>query len=179
MQEAIPQLTRVFVPTFPPDFTTTTLSVDDLVQHCYKAGYGKATSDESLDIGNSGALTMAVQPRATITVANESPTLGEVNASSSITTPGVAPEVIAISPSDIEFGNALKASIDEASSGATALANASTALNNMEWPSIEAFDPTSDFDISFDPNAGDSWDALDMATTTNNTVDWSAFIDFP
>ena len=64
----MPQLTRLFIPslnTLPENFTTTSLSVDDLVKICYEAGYVKAESNGAPNTNASGSLTMTVQPTAT------------------------------------------------------------------------------------------------------------------
>lgn len=48
--EKMRQLTRLFIPnlnTFPENFTTTSLGVDDLVKHCYEVGYVKPGSNSA------------------------------------------------------------------------------------------------------------------------------------
>ena len=47
-EENMPQLTRLFTPavnTFPENFTTISLSVDDLVKDCHEVGYAMAKSN--------------------------------------------------------------------------------------------------------------------------------------
>jgi hypothetical protein len=47
-EENMPQLTRLFTPavnTFPENFTTISLSVDDQVKHCHEVGYAMTESN--------------------------------------------------------------------------------------------------------------------------------------
>jgi hypothetical protein len=67
--------------------------------------------------------------------------------------------------------------------GETTLSNATTAINGTGsiYPYNTTFDPTSHFDIGFNPNSlenGGAWDAFDAATMSNDNdiggIDWSA-----
>ena len=173
----MPQLTRLFTPdpnTFPENFTTTSLSVDDLVKHCYEVGYVKAGSNGAPNTNASGSLTMAVQPTAT-GAANTRTTNGEQD---SMMPP--------LSPSEIELNRALLETLSEPPAGETTLSNATTAINGTGgiYPYNTTFDPTSHFDISFNPNSlenGGAWDAFDAAMMGNGNdiggIDWDAFVN--
>ena len=173
----MPQLTRLFIPnlsTFPGNITTTSLSVDDLVKCCYNAGYAVAGSNGVPNINASGSLTMAVQPTAT-GAANTRTTNGEQD---SMMPP--------LSPSEEELKRALGAALSEPPAGETTLSNATTAINGVGgiYPYNTTFDPTSHFDISFNPNslenggAGDAFYPV-MAGNGNDIggIDWNAFVN--
>ncbi|CAK3780920.1 mating type 1-1 [Lecanosticta acicola] len=69
-QEKVLQITRAFTPnldSFPEEYTTTTLSVDDLVNHCYAMGYGNASNNDSPNTSTQGSLTMVSKPTAITT----------------------------------------------------------------------------------------------------------------
>lgn len=59
------QITRMFVPnldSFPEQFKTTALGVNDLVEHCISKGYVKTGNNGASNTSAQAALTMAVQP---------------------------------------------------------------------------------------------------------------------
>jgi len=178
-QEKVPTLARIFVPNFPAELTTTTLSVDDLIQRCHAAGYIKDGGEETVAHSTSGSLTMAVQPTAT----HLEGMLGPVQASNGVPASMSEQDNVlpALSPTDVAFQNAMSAAMFEAPAGAAALADATVALNDLcsQWPHNEAFDPSSEFEINYDPNNGDPWDAQDLCTTTNGDVDWDGLVYFP
>ena len=161
-QEKVPQLTRSFVPSLnmlSEKYTTTSLGVDDLVKHCYAVGYAGAESNGTPSAVSSGSLTMAVQSTA-----------------------AAADAANALSEKEIE--QAVRAVLSDRPAGETTLSNATTAVDRTgaTYPYNETFDPTSDFDINFNPNSlefGGAWDAFDptMIGTDTMGIDWEAFIN--
>lgn len=159
---------------FPEGYTTTSLSVDDLVKHCHEIGYATAESNGAPNVNVSGSLTMAVQPTA-IGAINTRTTNSEQD---SMMPP--------LSPSEVELNRALLEALAEPSAGETTLSNATTTINGASgvYPYNTTFDPTSHFDISFNPNShenGGVWDAFDTATMGNRNdidgIDWDAFLN--
>ena len=89
-------------------------------------------------------------------------------------------------PSEDELNRALLEALSEPPAGEASLSNATIAINGAgaTYPYNTAFDPTSHFDISFNPNSledGGAWDAFDVAQTGNGNgiggIDWNAFIN--
>lgn len=167
------------MPNFPKELTTTKLSVDDLVQRCHAAGYIKDGGAETVAHSNSGSLTMAVQPTSTTAEG----LLGVTEAGNGMQTDASEQNtnLPPLTPTELAFEHAMRAAIEEAPAGATSLAEATIAMDNLcsQWPNIEVFDPTAEFEITFDPNIGDAWDAQDLSTTINGDVDWDGLLHFP
>ena len=118
---------------------------------------------------------MAVQPTAT-DAANSHTTNGEQDST-----------MPPLTPSEVEPNRALFAALSEPPAGETTLSNAITAINGGGgiYPYNTAFDPTSHFEISFNPNSleeGGAWDAFDVAQTGNGNgiggIDWNAFVNY-
>jgi hypothetical protein len=137
-------------------YTTTSLGVDDLVQHCCNVGYATADHSDGPNIDTSGSLTMAVQPSSTNT---------------------------ATAPSEDQIEYAMEVVLSNRPTGETALADVATAVHNTGsvYPYNDLFDPTSDFDISFNPNStedGGAWDAFDLNMSSNITdgIDWDSVL---
>ena len=174
----MPNLIRVFVPNFPAELTTTTLSVDDLVQRCYTAGYIKGGDKETVAHSTSGSLTMAVQPTNTMTEG----ALGAVEMGSGVFNDiaGQYNTPLPLTSTDVVFKNMMMAAINEAPTGATRLADASVALEDLgsQWPHDSAFIPAGEFEASFDPNEGDAWHAQELDTVINGDIDWDNFLEF-
>lgn len=64
----MPTLTRAFTPevaNFDSHYATTTLSVDDLVRHCYAVGYVTASKEDASATSTSDSLTMVSMPTPT------------------------------------------------------------------------------------------------------------------
>jgi hypothetical protein len=117
---------------------------------------------------------MAVQPTAT-GVANTRTTNGEQD---SMMPP--------LSPYAVELNRVLLEALSEPPAGETTLSNATTAINGTGgiYPYNTTFDPTSHFDISFNPNSLENdgaWDAFDATTMGNGNdiggIDWDAFVN--
>ena len=173
----MPQLTRLFTPdpnTFPKNVTITSLSVDDLVKHCHEVGYVNARSHVAQNFNAFGSLTMSVQPTA-IGAANTHTTKGEQDLM-----------MLPPSPTDTELNCTTSEVLFEDPAGGTIISNATTVINGTGgiYPYNTTFDPTSHFDISFNPNSlenGGAWDAFDATTVGNGNdiwgIDWNAFVN--
>ena len=213
-KDKVPQAVRMFKPnfdTFEAVYTTTNLSVDNLVEHCTAAGYIKGPAKAALPAASQGALTMAVQPTLTQDTA----------ATSQLTTGTYSTfaDDVPMSPMSLNLFGALQTALTEpsptaatfATSGPTlrqamsvplavgeqALMSAVGAveLSGAVYPYNDLFDPTSKFDISFDPNEsngladGGVYDAFDPAATATAmsgqsmlleemlALDWSQFVN--
>lgn len=128
LQSKVPKITRLFTPNlenFPERFTSTVLSVDDLVKHCTDMGLVKVASNNVSTTAPEGDRpTMAVQPAATRTM-------------------------------PASFASAIFPGAPGPSPAAAALKNATVALGSFgDIPYSSFFDPSTNFDISFDPLAG-------------------------
>nr|ABG45907.1 putative alpha1 mating-type protein [Fulvia fulva] len=187
--EKTPQLIRLFTPnldTFPEKYTMTTLSVDDLVNHCYTLGYVVASNDGSPSASTHGSLTMVSKPTAITTndmdetthmtsFAQTNTTLAfTADTPSSSTNEGFQHGLfgqLADSPSS-PTNNANPSPLEAApASGQTALERATSGLAGVEYPYNDLFDPTSQFEVSFNPAAPNTaveddgrWDAFDPNT---------------
>lgn len=175
----MPNLTRVFVPNFPVELTTTTLSVDDLIQHCYAAGYTKDGVQETGTHSSSGSLTMAVQPTNTAMEGVVSAEVASDGTEAYTSAPGMT--IQSLSPTEVAFDNILRESVAQAPAGAVVLADAAITLDGLcsQWSHDAAFDPTSEVTVSFNPNDGDPWDSLNMTTLTNTDLDWDSILQDP
>lgn len=183
----MPQVARLFLPkieNFDDHYTTTTLSVDEVIEHCKRAGY--LNDSTGLPEGSDAQcfLTMAVQLTTTI------PTFatGEVEARF----PTIFPQTS--STHDVTLASMIadgmpftNAPADAA--GNQALAAATVAVTEAGvYPYNNLFDPTTEFDVAFNPNArtdgladGGLFDAYDL--TTNLSVDdvlnldWNQYVN--
>lgn len=186
----MPQVVRVYVPnfeTFDVRYTTTNLSVDDLVEHCKRAGFVQDGISSSPNECAQGLLTMAVQPAATITsftsTAGTEPHLTMAE-NGNATTP--------LSPWSLDLAKQLQAVMEPKPvkpKGMSVLTQATTAVTKAgAYPYNNLFDPTSEFDVSFNPNEetadledGGVFDSYDP--TTNMEVeemlnlDWNQFVN--
>ena len=91
-----------------------------------------------------------------------------------------------ISPSDVQLENALRSALVEPPAGEVALSNVATAVNNTghSYPYNATFDPTSHFDIQFNPNStdnGGAWDSFDTSMVGTGGeiggIDWDALVN--
>ncbi|KAK5136180.1 hypothetical protein LTR08_004017 [Meristemomyces frigidus] len=186
---------------FEDGYATANLSVDNLVAHCTAAGYIKGPANAALPTASQGALTMAVQP--TITPSAPAPQ----HATSSYS---VFADATPLSPTSLNLFGALQAELTQSSPalatfqtagpafsqplpvGQKALIAATEAVEaaGAVYPYDQLFDPTSQFDVSFNPNAangladGGEFDAFDpaavggLATVEDMmTLDWSQFVN--
>lgn len=191
----MPQVKRAFVPsfdTFPMKFTTTNLSVNELVQLCVAAGYAKPSTETSSTSGVYGALTMAVQPSTVTTFIIEPPAVATpVGTDSHMTVEEDGNIAIPLSPfsRDLVFQLTRSNTADKAEpAGKIALDSATMSVSSAGvYPYNDLFDPTSQFDISFDPAGEDPavkdggvWDAYDpttnMAIDDVMSLDWMQFV---
>ena len=212
--EKVPQAVRVFKPnfdTFEAMYTTTNLSVDSLVAHCTAAGYIKGPANSALPAASQGALTMAVQP----TITQEAPAPAPHKTVSSYST---FANDVPLSPTSLNLFGALQAELTQPSPmsatfatsgsmfsqarahlpapvGEVALMRAAGAieLTGAIYPYNDLFDPTSQFDISFNPNEsngladGGVYDAFDPAAAVSGgqgalleemlSLDWTQFVN--
>nr|QEJ80706.1 putative MAT1-1-1 protein [Teratosphaeria gauchensis] len=181
-QDKVPQVIRVFTPNFdnfPEKFTTTNLSADNLVEYCIQAGYVRTGDNSTPHSGAQGSLTMAVQPTATVTTL--------------VTTPPATEGTVAMpmSPFSFELFQNLQDATNESTTepaGQRALTEATTAVTNAgSYPYNNLFDPTREFDVSFDPAEetdladGGRWDAYDPAASMSVdemlNIDWTQFVN--
>ena len=146
------------------------MSVDDLVERCYAAGYIKEGGEDTVARSTSGSLTMAVQPTNTAM---------ETNAGNSVGATAQQTMLPPVSPATLVFENHLRAALGGASEGATALADATINLSELcnGFPNTPAFDPTSQLEVSFNPSQGeDAWDAQDVMASID-TFDFSDLVN--
>nr|ADB11119.1 mating-type 1-1 protein [Pseudocercospora musae] len=202
-QDKMPQIIRLFTPsldTFPEKFTTTTLSADDLVNHCYAMGYGKASNNDSQNASTHGSLTMVSKPTATTTndkdeTTHMSPfaqtdTILAFNAATHGSSTGGGLQQAAFGgfaispPSSVNNADPSPLSVASAAGQAT-LEQAASVLeqSGVEFPYNGLFDPAvlpSQFNISFNPAAPNTaveddgrWDAFDpsMSMAQNEMSD--------
>nr|QIA97802.1 putative MAT1-1-1 protein [Teratosphaeria destructans] len=181
-QDKVPQVIRIFTPNFdnfPEKFTTTNLSADNLVEYCMQAGYVRTGDNSTPHSGAQGSLTMAVQPTATVATL--------------VTTPPATTGTVAMPMSPFSFGvfqNLQDATNEQTTepAGQRALTEATAAVTNAgAYPYNNLFDPTSEFDISFDPaeetnlEDGGRWDAYDPAASMSVdemlNIDWTQFVN--
>ena len=122
----------------------------------------------------TGTLTTTVQPNNA-----NAPTTYSSNLEQDSTMPPP-------SPFTVELNRALLEMLAEPSEGEATLSNAATALYNTgsAYPYNSNFDPTSQFDVSFNPNSdetGGAWDAFDASTmgvaNEYGGLDWSSFVN--
>ncbi|KAK3072736.1 hypothetical protein LTR53_006270 [Teratosphaeriaceae sp. CCFEE 6253] len=188
-QDKSPRVTRLFTPDFTlfdDKYTTTTLSVDDLVVYAMRAGYlndgdTKASANDSL-----GALTMAVQPATT----TPSATFAALHLQTTIAEDGTID--MPLSPFSIDLSNQLTDELHRVANAPPAtndLTATTVAITNAgSYPYTNLFDPTSQFNVSFNPNAaapgledGGLYDAFDpvanMSVDDMLALDWSQFVN--
>ena len=151
----VPKLTRMFVPhidTFPVKYTATVLSVDDLVGHCTRMGLVQSPSPSIVQPGvQNGTLTMAVQPS---TLAVQSAASNGALSTNSTGTPVPAHRAM------------------------QDLMAATMTIQSFEGlPYSAFFDPSGEFDLSFDPSVTaenyedrDRFDAFDLNDLANGTA---------
>nr|ABK91356.1 putative mating type 1-1-1 protein [Dothistroma septosporum] len=189
--EKTPQLLRTFTPnldTFPEKYTMTTLSVDDLVNHCYTLGYVVASNDGSPNASTQGSLTMVSKPTAITTNDKDETThmtsFAQTNTTLAFTTDTPSSSMneasqhgffgqLADSPSP-PTNNADPSPLMAApAAGQATLEQATRDLeqSGVEYPYNSLFDPTSQFEVSFNPAAPNTaveddgrWDAFDPNT---------------
>ncbi|KAK4495319.1 hypothetical protein PRZ48_013650 [Zasmidium cellare] len=180
--ENMPQITRLFTPdldSFPEEFTTTTLSVDDLVNHCYAQGYANSSSNGSPSVSTQGSLTMVSKPTAITT--NDEGEATQMASSAQTNTDSVSAAATSNNSTDEELRQALLSEIAKSPSsqafsapapapaGQASLEQAASGLQQLgaENPYVAAFDPASMFDVNFNP--------VDPNTTVEDNGDWDAF----
>jgi len=180
-QYKMPQVIRLFAPNldkFPEKFTTTNLSVDNLVEYCIQAGCVKKGNDGTRHSGAQGALTMAVQPAVAVTtlVSALPATQGTVSSP-----PG--PFMTLSQSPPVAIGE----TITEPAGRSILNEPTITMANGSAYPHCWRFDPTGEFDFSFNAvkenNFEESrkWDAYDPAVNASFdemlNVDWNQFVN--
>jgi len=188
-QDKMPQIIRVFVPNldgFDVKYTTTNLSADDVVTYCTNTGYVQPLANSAQQTTVQGALTMAVQP-------STAPAL-TVNTTQALatTTEYVDDAGISLSPWSFNLASGLQAAVAEPvaePAGQKALRDATTTITAAgSYPYNNLFDPTSEFDMTFDPNEevagladGGMYDAFDPSANTTVdemlNIDWNQFVN--
>nr|POE90021.1 mating-type protein mat-1 [Quercus suber] len=191
----IPQVQRAFVPSFDSiaeQYTTSNISVNDLVEHCIAAGYPKVSNFQLPRTDTMDALTMAVQPVPVQSFATLAPSVSvnttvdqDMVVSNDISTGNL------LSPFSQQIETYLAEAVAEGliePAGQATLNNAALIISNADsYPYNIMFDPAGQFDISYDPSACNAalqddgaWDAYNlasnMAIADNLTVDWTGFV---
>lgn len=183
--DKMPQVVRMFIPNverFDEKYTTTNLSANDLVEYCMDAGYIQANTNASPRNATQGALTMAVQPTITAPVASMT-TTPALTISTHTTN-----EMSELSPWSTHFVNTIGAAIAEPAPepiSQKALTEATTAVTAAgSYPYNNLFDPTNEFELTFNPNEtnnGAQYDAFDPSANATAdemlNLDWSSFIN--
>ena len=192
LQDQTPQVTRLFTPDFnqfDDKYTTTTLSVDDLVAYCMRSGYLSDNQAQAPASDSHGALTMAVQPTVTATPPTMRPAALELTqltiADNGVVTAPLSPFSMVLAhqlTDEMVTQRHEPVASDNLTAATTAVTNAGS------YPYNNLFDPTTHFDISFNPNAetagledGGLYDAFDpsanMSIDDMLAVDWTQFVN--
>lgn len=175
LQDGMPTLARIFTPTiadFPPHIATTNVSVDELVNECYRVGYVTVRPQDAPRVNNHGSLNMVSMPTASTTTANPFDTsLSANNATEDLQQTSL--DAAAFSPYwptdnvDVEPEYTVPA---PPAAAQRVLAQASADLGNAgsSYPHFDMFTPDSDL-VGWNPSAADDtvadggmWDAIDF-----------------
>ncbi|KAK3635458.1 hypothetical protein LTR56_014742 [Elasticomyces elasticus] len=204
-QDKAPKVVRFFQPdftSFDTKYTLTTLSVDDLVEYCMGSGYLNDASTRASVGDAQGSLTMAVQPATTatattavpanlnITVANNN---DNDNGPMSPFSASLAHQLgLALGPgypAPPPAPTALAAPVAPVAPAAQVMAaTINTSEDKSGYPYNGMFDPTAQFNITFNPLEetvgladGGIYDAFDpsasMSVDDMLNLDWSQFVN--
>lgn len=152
-------------------FTTTNLSVDDVVEHCYQVGYAARPSMlNEITIEASGNVAMAVQPNVHIT--EVATAIAHSDGNAQINEPVADFGTVAPIAHDVEESSASFVGYNHAVPVAEGAQDLDHAVLNLQFLSddqyINTFDPTQMYDTvtTYNPlgahNNGDAWDAYSM-----------------
>lgn len=180
-QYKMPQVIRLFAPNldkFPEEFTTTNLSVDNLVDYCIRAGCVKKGNNGTPRSDAQGALTMAVQPAAAVTTL-----VSALPATQGMVSSPPSPFMTLSQNLPVAIGEPMTEPAGQSILNEPTI----TIANASAYPHCRRFDPTGEFNLSFnaveETNFEESrkWDAYNPSANASFdemlNVDWNHFVN--
>ncbi|KAK5111905.1 hypothetical protein LTR62_004637 [Meristemomyces frigidus] len=186
--EKMPEVRRLFVPdygTFHDVLTGTTMSVEDLVLHCQRAGY-LGNSNASTNAANvQGVLSLAVQLAPTTAGMTTLPAITESVEVASAAGSSLMP----LGPFSLNLHDQLEMALakKQPEGNATLVAATKAVTAAGVYPYNNLFDPTSQFEVSFNPAAEDTtladggiwssyYPAANFILEDVTTFEWTDFV---